>query len=224
MKISWNQNIKEDAEDLLAFLSFSEKKRWTAMLQLIEPGMKSIQPFYLEVLSSLNHNKVDYLVIGGIAVGLHGYPRYTQDLDLWLNSESSNIEKLKIAIVGLGYDSTTVEKMFAERPLNHPQPIKLYDDAEFFRVDLMTTTYQDKITWQDCKSRSLIHQISNTIEIPLIAIDDLIILKENTRRYDDSMKDLVDAEELRKIKRLKKKWNEFAKMMVLNLEGLESVF
>jgi len=203
MKISWNRNIKDDADDIQTFLSFSDKKKWDTLLQLIEPEMKTIQKFYLEALASLNAYEVEYLLIGGIAVGLHGYSRYTQDLDLWVNSSSNNLDCLKSAIIAIGYDEQTVEKMFAERPLDHPQPIKLYDDNDFFRVDLMTTTYQEKVSWQDCKSRSVMYPISNDIIIPLISIDDLIILKENTKRYDGSLKDLVDAEELKKVKKLK---------------------
>lgn len=37
---------------------------------------------FRELLKSLNSNKVDYLIVGGYALGFHGVPRYTGDLDL----------------------------------------------------------------------------------------------------------------------------------------------
>jgi hypothetical protein len=39
---------------------------------------------FREFIQSLNANKVRYLVVGGYAVALHGYPRYTKDLDVWI--------------------------------------------------------------------------------------------------------------------------------------------
>ena len=36
---------------------------------------------FKEFIQSLNDNQVRYLVIGGYAVALHGYPRYTKDID-----------------------------------------------------------------------------------------------------------------------------------------------
>jgi hypothetical protein len=39
---------------------------------------------FKEFIELLNENKVRYLVVGGYAVGFHGYPRYTKDLDGWI--------------------------------------------------------------------------------------------------------------------------------------------
>jgi hypothetical protein len=38
---------------------------------------------FKEFIQSLNDNQVRYLVVGGYAVALHGYPRYTKDIDIW---------------------------------------------------------------------------------------------------------------------------------------------
>ena len=43
-----------------------------------------------EFIQSLNDNHVRYLVIGGYAVALHGYPRYTKDIDVWIETSSEN--------------------------------------------------------------------------------------------------------------------------------------
>ncbi len=39
---------------------------------------------FKEFIELLNSNRVKYLVVGGYAVALHGYPRYTKDLDIWI--------------------------------------------------------------------------------------------------------------------------------------------
>jgi len=45
-----------------------------------------------EFLRSLNDHRVDYLLIDGIAVALHGYPRATQDLDVWIDRRRANAD------------------------------------------------------------------------------------------------------------------------------------
>jgi hypothetical protein len=39
---------------------------------------------FKEFIELLNENKVRYLVVGGYAVALHGHPRYTKDIDVWI--------------------------------------------------------------------------------------------------------------------------------------------
>src|SRR4030042_5928914 len=43
-----------------------------------------------EFIQSLNDNNVRYLVVGGYAVALHGYPRYTKDMDIWIERTPEN--------------------------------------------------------------------------------------------------------------------------------------
>jgi hypothetical protein len=45
---------------------------------------------FKEFIKSLNDNHVRYLVIEGYAVALHGYPRYTKDIDIWVDMSPSN--------------------------------------------------------------------------------------------------------------------------------------
>ena len=39
---------------------------------------------FKEFIKLLNKNEVRYLIVGGYAVALHGHPRYTKDLDIWI--------------------------------------------------------------------------------------------------------------------------------------------
>ena len=49
---------------------------------------------FKELLRLFNASRVDYLVVGGYAVGLHGYPRATIDLDVWIRATAANAERV----------------------------------------------------------------------------------------------------------------------------------
>jgi len=55
------------------------------------------------VLTALNRQNVRYLVVGGVAVVLHGYLRTTADLDLVVQLESENVLRALRALASLGY-------------------------------------------------------------------------------------------------------------------------
>ena len=65
---------------------------------------------FKEFIESLNGNDVKYLVIDGFAVAFHGHPRYTKDLDIWVNSTNSNVKKLLKALNDFGFGSLVTDK------------------------------------------------------------------------------------------------------------------
>src|SRR5580700_3066089 len=58
---------------------------------------------FKEFLRLLNSNGVEYLLIGGYAVGVHGYVRATNDLDVWINVSSENRLKVERALRAFGF-------------------------------------------------------------------------------------------------------------------------
>jgi len=58
---------------------------------------------FREFVSLLNERGVDYLVVGGYAVALYGYPRYTGDLDVWVRVENDNADKLMDVLAAFGF-------------------------------------------------------------------------------------------------------------------------
>lgn len=56
--------------------------------------MITLHPDFKEFLQLLNEHKVKYLLVGGYAVSLHGYIRYTSDMDIWILSNESNVKKI----------------------------------------------------------------------------------------------------------------------------------
>lgn len=52
---------------------------------------------FIEFIQCLNVNEVDYILVGGYSVILHGYPRTTGDLDIWVDSNVDNYRRLEKA-------------------------------------------------------------------------------------------------------------------------------
>ncbi|MEK6622610.1 MAG: hypothetical protein AABZ13_09015, partial [Planctomycetota bacterium] len=59
--------------------------------------------FYFEVFNAFYQEKVQYLVVGGLAVNLHGVPRVTYDIDIIISTDRNNVLKLNRTLKNLGY-------------------------------------------------------------------------------------------------------------------------
>ena len=157
-----------------------------------------IEGFYKEVIENLTKNEVEFLLVGGLAVGFYGYARYTGDMDLWINPSNKNLQCLGNALTDLKYDKNVVNQILNSRPIDHPTPIRIFSEDDQFKVDLMTTIFYEPLTFDKCYQRAKFRKVE-TFNLPIIGLKDLIEIKSNVKRYDGNMKDLIDAQELRKI-------------------------
>ena len=70
---------------------------------------------FQELLKSLNTHNAEYLLIGGFAVGYHGYPRTTGDLDIWIARTPANAPQVSGALQAFGFSKDDVPAdMFLE--------------------------------------------------------------------------------------------------------------
>ncbi|HYM47901.1 MAG TPA: hypothetical protein VES91_05430, partial [Burkholderiaceae bacterium] len=60
---------------------------------------------FKEFVELLNSNGVEYLVVGGYALAAHGHPRYTGDIDIWLDPSPTNVKRLLKALREFGFGS-----------------------------------------------------------------------------------------------------------------------
>lgn len=60
---------------------------------------------FIEFIELLNAHNVRYLVVGGYPVALHGHPRYTKDLDVWIELSPKNAENIINALEEFGFGS-----------------------------------------------------------------------------------------------------------------------
>jgi len=57
---------------------------------------------FLELLSELNAAEARFLVVGAYAVGVHGHPRATKDLDVWIEATPDNAARVLAALQRFG--------------------------------------------------------------------------------------------------------------------------
>ncbi len=139
---------------------------------------------FREFIELLNENKVRYLVVGGYAVAFHGYPRYTKDLDVWVELSQDNANKIIEALKEFGFGSLGLKP---EDFLESDQIIKLGYPPN--RIDILTTLKDLK--FEDCYKSKVEVDIQG-LHIEFIDIENL---KKN-KRATGRPQDLADAENL----------------------------
>lgn len=66
---------------------------------------------FLRILGTLSEHKVDYVLIGGFAVILHGLARLTSDIDLFVKPEEENLQRLKLALKQVFPDDREIDSI-----------------------------------------------------------------------------------------------------------------
>lgn len=95
-----------------------------------------LNPDFKEFFESLNRNDVRYLVVGGYAVAFHGYPRYTKDIDVWIEATTDNVQRLIQALRDFGFGALGLQ----ERDFLEPgYTIQLGRPPN--RIDLLTSVH-----------------------------------------------------------------------------------
>lgn len=59
-------------------------------------------PDFAKLLARLTHEKVEFIVCGGVALGFNGFVRTTEDLDILIAVSEENIRRLAQALFGFG--------------------------------------------------------------------------------------------------------------------------
>lgn len=139
---------------------------------------------FKEFIELLNKHNVRYLVIGGYAVALHGHPRYTKDLDIWIEIESANADRLIDALADFGFGSVGLSQNDFVAP---DQVIQLGYPPN--RIDLITTP--DGVDFETCYKSKIEISISE-ITVNFIDIENLKLNKKASGR----LQDLADLENL----------------------------
>ncbi len=88
------------------------------------------------VLRALEVENVRYVLVGGVAVNLHGLGRATQDIDLFLSPEADNVERLKTALKSVFQDPSIEEITAADLAGAYPT-VRYVPPDESFVIDLI---------------------------------------------------------------------------------------
>lgn len=92
---------------------------------------------FLILLRDLERNKVDYVLVGGVALNLHGIIRATEDIDLFVRPEECNVERLKSALRSVWDDPDIDQITAADLGGNYPT-IRYGPPGEDFVIDFIS--------------------------------------------------------------------------------------
>lgn len=91
---------------------------------------------FLDVLRALAREGVDYVVVGAVALSLHGIVRATEDVDLFVRASSENVERLKRALRTI-WDDPEIEQIAAADLAGEYPTIRYGPPGEGFVIDLL---------------------------------------------------------------------------------------
>jgi len=91
----------------------------------------------LRVIASLNQAGVDYVVVGGVALNLHGLLRATEDLDVFVRPDPENIERLRQALKAVWSDPD-IDQITAEDLCGDYPAVRYGPPSGTFYLDIMT--------------------------------------------------------------------------------------
>ena len=139
---------------------------------------------FRDLLRELNDENARYLVVGGMALAFHARPRFTRDLDIWVEASASNAQKVHKALAAFGapLDNLAVHEL--------EQPDLVFQiGIEPIRVDILTS-----ITGVDFDEAWPQREAANYGDAAVFVIGRNHLIKN--KRATGRLQDLADLEQL----------------------------
>ena len=148
----------------------------------------SLEDDFLDFVRLCNYYHVKYLVVGGYAVSIHGYPRSTKDMDICIELSEPNAEKMIKVINDFGFSSLGLQK--ADFLKEH---FITQLGFEPVRIDIINDL--DGVAFEEAWNN---RKIVNMMDVPVnfIGYNELLKVKEKAGRPQD----LADVSKLKKRK------------------------
>lgn len=130
---------------------------------------------FKEFVQLLNAREVRYLVVGGYAVAAHGHPRYTKDLDVWIDVNPENALKMETVLHEFGFQSLSSNDFLAPGEfiqLGYPPN----------RIDIITSC--EGLEFESCYPHRM-HVVFDDLEIDFLDYNSLILNKKTVGRPQD---------------------------------------
>ena len=154
---------------------------------------------YRQIFQALSDAEIRYLVVGGVAVNLHGYRRFTGDIDILLALDEKNLEKMTTLMHEMGYverlpvalkslsDRRQVERWVEKKGMTAYS--FLSGDQSRINIDILADA---SLRYSDFASRMVVVDMEEGLHVPVIALDDLLAMKREAGRDQD----IVDVKKL----------------------------
>ena len=144
----------------------------------------ALQPDFKEFLRLLICHEVEYLLVGGYAVGFHGYPRATGDMDIWIATREANAVKIARALRDFGMpERETTKDLFIEKD----KIIRMGNPP--VRIEVITGV--SGVKFDECYQRRKVVD-ADGIAVNIISLEDL----KRNKRAAGRNKDLDDLQNL----------------------------
>ena len=147
---------------------------------------------YREIFNRLNEAGIRYLIVGGVAVNLHGYRRFTGDVDILLALDEDNLDRMTELMNEMGY----IERLpITLKDLNDPVRIQEFIDEK----GMTAFTFQSNdelhigidilagksMSFTDFEEKKALLDLEDNLMVPVIGFDDLIAMKKEANRPED---------------------------------------
>jgi predicted nucleotidyltransferase len=157
--------------------------------------------FYEELFKQLNKKHIDYVIVGGVALVMHGIVRFTADLDLMLHLEEKNLRRFINIMNELGYKPRVPVR--AEGLLDAGQRKQWAEEKNMLvfsfhhpreAISLVDIFIREPMPFEEIKAHAVTMKLGN-LAVPVISVDDMIKMKGRSDRPQD-------AEDIKALKRL----------------------
>lgn len=149
--------------------------------------MKTVKDAFLTICTLLKKHQVDFIVIGGLAVVYHGFPRTTADADFWYKPTTDNFNKIVRAFEEFGIDVTDLKKAIFD-----PKKSFLRIPVFGIRAEFLPEI-PGLISFDDAHNKASNLNLGE-VSVKVLGYDDLIKNKASLNRP----KDQQDIDELEK--------------------------
>lgn len=144
------------------------------------------------IFTGLADARVDYLVVGGLAVVAHGYVRFTADVDLFIQLEKTNLIKAMTVFQDLGYiprapvDIMDFVEPEARAKWLDTKNLKVFSlwnpQVPSTEIDVFV---EEPFDFEMVKKRAVAFDFGYNIHVPVIGLPDLILMKKTANRPKD---------------------------------------
>lgn len=144
---------------------------------------------FKDLLAAFARASARYLLVGGYAVAFHSRPRFTKDIDIWVDADPANVERVARALEDFGAPPAVVSAARTARA----------DEIVYFghppvRVDLLREL--PGLRFDDAWPRH-VDDVWDGVPVSVIGFDDLLAAKRAAGRAQD----LVDVQTLEQDRR-----------------------
>lgn len=152
---------------------------------------------FRDFIKVINDHDVEYMLIGGYAMGVYGHFRGTGDLDIFINTTNENADRMMKACLEYGIPEESLKKeMFLV-----PKMVGIGSPP--LRIEILKKL--DVVDFAYAYKRSKLETVDD-LKVRAVDLDDLILLKKAAKKGRIRARDSEDLDYLEKLKnRLKKR-------------------